>query len=146
LNIGDQEALRLDFQRIRQFLDENAQASQLPWFHSFPKNSCESSSAYLARALEKRHPKLEVSVAKGTGSEGHHFWVEFNGYVMDLTADQFEGCESPLFDFAPNPLQGQYWEVEHMSAEIAWANLGTGCVEFMLLLLKSLEVPFCIER
>jgi hypothetical protein len=130
--------LHSDFKHTHLFFQANAPASNLPWFHSFPHNSCEPSSSYLAKALEKRHPELEVSVVKGDdGTKGNHFWVEANEYVMDLTVDPFDESRPPTFGFAPHPSQKLFAELERMSAETAWVNLGTGCQVFLDSLLQS---------
>ena len=135
-----EQALQLDFQRVLQFLKENAQDSQLPWFHAFPKNSCEAASSYLAKALEVRHPSLVVSVVKGTGKKGNHFWVEVHGFVMDLTVDPFDECRPPIIDFAPHPSHDLFEDIETMCAELAWVTLETGCLQFLGSLQRSLEL------
>ena len=139
MKIDVKDLLYSDFRRTQLFLNKNAQASRLPWFHSFPRNSCESSSSYLARALKKRHPELGISVMKGTGSKGSHFWVEAEGYVLDLTIDPFDEYRPPIFNFAPHPSHKLFDEVEGMSAETAWVTLGAGCQVFFNSLLQSLE-------
>jgi hypothetical protein len=135
-----EQALQSDFQRVNQFLEENAQASKLPWLHSFPKNSCEAASAYLAKALEVRHPSLLISVVKGTGKEGMHFWVEVHGFVMDLTIDPFDESRAPIIDFAPHPSHDLFDEVVSMCAETAWTNLEFGCLKFLESLQRRLEL------
>jgi len=133
-----EDLLHSDFQHTNLFLQANARASNLPWFHSFPHNSCEPSSSYLAKALEKRHPELDVSVVKGDGgSKGNHFWVEAGQYVMDLTVDPFDESRPPTFGFAPHPSHKFFSELERMSTETAWENLGTGSQAFLELLLQS---------
>lgn len=139
MKIDLDDPLYSDFRRTQMFLKKNARASRLPWFNSFPKNSCEPSSSYLARALEKRHPELGISIMKGSGSKGSHFWVEAGEYVMDLTVDPFDEYRSPIFDFAPHPSHELFVELERLSVETAWTNLGTGCQDFLNSLLRSLE-------
>lgn len=76
---------------------------------------------------------------KGSDSKGSHFWVEAGEYVMDLTVDPIDEYRSPVFDFAPHPSHELSVELERMSVETAWANLGTGCQDFFNSLLRSLE-------
>lgn len=79
-----------------------------------------------------------MSVVKGDdGTKGNHFWVEANEYVMDLTVDPFDESRPPTFGFAPHPSQKLFAELERMSAETAWVNLGTGCQVFLDSLLQS---------
>jgi hypothetical protein len=137
---GKEQALHSDFLRALLYLEENAQKSRLPWFNSFPKNSCEPSSSYLAKTLEKRHPALKVSIVRGSAQKkGDHFWVEADGYVMDITIDPFDECRPPIFKLAPHPSHEFFDNVEHMNSETAWVRLESGCLEFLGLLLKDLE-------
>ncbi|KPA20247.1 hypothetical protein shim_32350 [Shimia sp. SK013] len=57
---------------------------------------------------------------------------------MDLTVDPFDENRLPFFDFAPHPSQELFTELERMSPETAWVNLGTGCQVFLDSLLQSL--------
>lgn len=136
---GDQ--LRQDFLRAQLFLTNFARSSGLPWFHSYPTNSCEAASSYLAVALVRRHLDLKVSVVKGSGSKGHHFWVEADGYVMDLTIDPFNENGSPIFDCIPHPSSHLFSSLGRDEADVAWNNLGTGNQVFLEELLTFLDAP-----
>lgn len=133
--------LRQDFLRAELFLNIFARSSGLPWFHSYPTNSCEAASSYLAVALARRHPDLKVSVVKGSGSKGHHFWVEADGYVMDLTIDPFNENGSPIFDCMPHPSSHLFYFLEGSEPDVAWNNLGTGSQMFLESLLNFLDAP-----
>lgn len=133
--------LRQDFYRAQVFLTNFARSSGLPWFHSYPINSCEAASSYLAVALARRYPDLAVSVVKGSGSKGNHFWVEADGYVMDLTIDPFNENGCPIFDCASHPSSHLFSSLGRDKADAAWKNFGTGSQVFLEALLKFLDAP-----
>ncbi len=72
----------------------------------FPKGCCEISSDLFAYYLEKLRIKAkEICGEYDTGNKetsGRHVWVDVNGLVVDLTADQFFGSTiycGPYTDF-----------------------------------------------
>lgn len=80
--------LRLVFENTHNELDEIG----IPFFYSFPKNSCQGASVYLSLFLTWIFPDASISVVKGSNRkrDEHHYWVELNNEVYDLTNDQFD--------------------------------------------------------
>ena len=79
---------------------------KLPFFEDFPKNCCEGASCFLAFYLMDKYPEKDVSVIHGKSSDGieNHYWVEVDGFIYDLTADQFEEVDKPIYGAKHHPL------------------------------------------
>ncbi|OUR63452.1 hypothetical protein A9Q74_01010 [Colwellia sp. 39_35_sub15_T18] len=72
---------------------------KLPFFDDFPDNCCEGASCFLAFYFMAKFPKKDVFVIHGKSSDGYenHYWVEVDGLIYDLTADQFDEVDKPIF-------------------------------------------------
>ena len=82
----------------------------LPFFHRFPKNSCESASYFLGAFLAQRFPDKEFLVVHGYkhSSDESHYWVEVEGKVIDITADQFSNISQPIYGADKHPLSTKF--------------------------------------
>lgn len=85
----------------------NLNARQLPFFHSFPKNSCERASGLLAVALGRKYPDAEIFliIGRNPSNSEMHFWVEVDEFAIDPTAHQFEEFPAPFVRSRPSPLE-----------------------------------------
>ena len=86
----------------------------LPFFEFFPKNCCEHVSVFLGFYVSLKYPDLQIEIVRGkcetqSGIE-YHLWLEINGQVFDLTLDQFEGYEVPIFGVAEHPMSSEFCE------------------------------------
>ncbi|WP_396235027.1 hypothetical protein [Acinetobacter baumannii] len=62
----------------------------------FPRNFCEEASSLLLIILQQEGIN-DFKLMKGTNIENeHHFWLENDEYVIDLTAHQFDEIISPF--------------------------------------------------
>lgn len=80
--------LRLVFDHTHDELDETG----IPFFYSFPENAGQGASVFLGLFFTWLYPGAVINIVKGshrTRGE-HHYWVELNARVYDLTNDQFE--------------------------------------------------------
>lgn len=82
----------------------------LPFMWQFPINCCERAAALLCVALKKKYPDSQVLYVSGKKLESAdmHFWLEFDGIVLDPTAHQFEDSANPLICFKPSPLESTF--------------------------------------
>ncbi len=73
---------------------ESADRSQLSeGFRGFPTGSCSDASRLLAKFL--KHEGLgEFQVVSGVADFGSHSWLELDGVLVDITADQFAGIDT----------------------------------------------------
>lgn len=82
---------------------------KLPFFEDFPDNCCEGASCFLAFYFMDKFPEKDVFVIHGQSSDGYenHYWVEVDGLIYDLTADQFDEVDKPIYSAKSHPLS--YW-------------------------------------
>ncbi|GAA6169665.1 DUF2026 domain-containing protein [Sessilibacter corallicola] len=65
----------------------------------FPIDHCDFSSYLLTYHLLRLHPDLEIDIVYGLASDDYlenslyHVWIEVNGWLIDITADQFNMIE-----------------------------------------------------
>lgn len=109
------------------FFRREEQVGNLPYVHSFPKNSCELVSAFLAVAIEDKYNGSLVRVAKAycCANNEWHFWIEVGDMVLDATAHQFTAYQHPLVCPRPSPLEVRYPDVERLTPKAALENLGS---------------------
>lgn len=116
----------------------------------FPKNYCEESSLILNRLLNTEGI-VDFKLIKGTNDKNqHHYWLENQKYVIDLTAHQFEETAYPFILVLKNeyPLrivfyqniheitQFPYWEfLENLSSKIK----DTFYSEYKLILINAIH-------
>lgn len=95
---------------VREVFLEYRDSIDLPFFYSFPKNSCESASYFLAALLAQKFPEKEFFVVHGYQhrTDENHFWVEVDGKIIDITADQFKGVKEPLYGVDIHPLVNKF--------------------------------------
>ncbi|AXF77165.1 hypothetical protein LU604_03510 [Erwinia tracheiphila] len=123
--------LRLVFENTHNELDEIG----IPFFYSFPKNSCQGASVYLSLFLTWIFPDASISVVKGSNRkrDEHHYWVELNNEVYDLTNDQFDdwlgeryhGLDLPVYAEKKHPLRNYFFYKEREPAIYAYATFCT---------------------
>ncbi|OCH18776.1 hypothetical protein A6E03_19600 [Aliivibrio sp. 1S128] len=86
-------------EKVRLVFEQNKKAIDLPFFHSFPQNSCESSVCFHAMLVREKFPNMQLEVVLGSNqmNDEHHYWLEVDGLAFDLTCDQFDGIYEPIY-------------------------------------------------
>ncbi len=114
-------SLRSDAIRAGAFFCRPEQVNSVPFVHSFPRDSCEVVSAFLAIAMQKKYSRSTVAVvmAYKSASNEWHFWVDIDGFIVDATAHQFAEYEHPLVCVGPSPLETRFPDVERLQPEAA---------------------------
>ena len=76
---------------VRTYLEDNCHNIKLPFIHKFPKDCCEVTTLILASAISKNKLNSTYFVAKGydRANDVWHYWLEAEGNIIDITADQF---------------------------------------------------------
>jgi hypothetical protein len=64
--------------------------------HRFPKGSCGDASLLLAKYLEENNCG-QFEYICGDRKDHSHAWLEKNGLIIDITADQFQDQDCPIF-------------------------------------------------
>ena len=62
----------------------------------FPKGWCGLASRVLGGVLCKEYPQTEIYYTWGYIDGQSHAWVQFDEYILDITADQFNGITSEI--------------------------------------------------
>lgn len=112
--------IELYAQRLRMFFEKEKETIGLPFFYSFPKNACEGSSCILGLLLMEKYPNLTVEIIHGYSEEPceHHYWVEVENIIYDITADQFDEIESPIYGVVKHPMGQHFIPIERDFASI----------------------------
>lgn len=90
--------LRYESLKIRQMIEEK-RSDDLPLFaNTFPINACKQASLLYCHHLHKlgfdKPIKCVFGISKKRIDEVGHWWVETEGQIIDLTADQFNIIDS----------------------------------------------------
>lgn len=84
LNIRIQEVIYA----VRAALEEQDVQKSYSWFNTFPKGSCMDASILLGILLEE-YGLNGVGYVSAQKGEASHSWLEWDGWIVDITADQF---------------------------------------------------------
>lgn len=123
--IASLTSLQRDAIRAEAFFRRPEQVDNLPFVHSFPKDSCEVVSAFLATAIANKYTgsSVEVAMAYSRPRNEWHFWVEIDNLVLDVTAHQFSEYEHHLVCPRPSPFEQLFPDVEHLAPNSALDRL-----------------------
>lgn len=85
---------------------ENKSNIQLAFIWQFPRNCCEISSLVLGMLLSIEFPDKYIFFIQGSSEirTEHHFWVEIDDEVFDITANQFDEIEKPIYGGQAHPV------------------------------------------
>ncbi len=98
--------------KIRRLFELGKDSIDLPYFRSFPRNSCEGASLFLGAYLKEAFPSCNIVYVKGYDKNSSiHYWLEIDGKIFDPTLDQFDGFESPLWSADLHPLKSVFDDV-----------------------------------
>lgn len=94
----DEAELRAVAEGVRTRLETADLSKAHECFHSFPRGACGATCDVLATVLERRFGVrplwVRAEIREGETWRGSHAWLEVEGFVVDVTADQFG--EAPL--------------------------------------------------
>ena len=86
--------LKAEVYRFRHAIDQYVEREPHPFLTQFPAGCCKHASLLLARyfgEMQRMKPEL-IANGRRINEEGHresHAWLELDGIVIDITADQF---------------------------------------------------------
>lgn len=118
-------SLQSDVSSAETFFCLEYQVETLPFVHSFPRNSCEVVSAFLAVALQSKYASSTVEVVRAydRAMNEWHYWVEVDDFVADATAHQFDEYEHSLVLVGPSPLAARFPDIERLQPQAALHSL-----------------------
>lgn len=99
-------------QQFRKVAKKKELTELLSIFNYFPRGCCEHSSVLFGYYIDLYFPQLGVEIIRGKDIEngGYHFWLEINGKVFDLTIDQFEEADTPVYGLEQHPMSDIFCE------------------------------------
>ncbi len=106
--IGD---IRQSASNLVSFFKQNKMTEIYPYPRSYfyPEGCCESVSLIFNFLMKAEYPSAKARVVRGTNTKHeHHFWLEIEGLIFDLTAHQFENIEAPILGEKSSPLTREY--------------------------------------
>jgi hypothetical protein len=104
------EGVSKDAIKLRTVLSKFKNELKLPFLHGFPHNCCEIVSHLFAELIHDKYPESDIRIVEARNyiKAECHFWVTVNGYVYDLTSDQFDSFNGPILGVKENPLSEQF--------------------------------------
>jgi len=136
--------------RVRAVFQSDREKIELPFFSGFPKNSCRGASIFLGYLLNERFPDSMVQLIHGSNryKNEHHYWLEVDGYIFDITADQFDQFSSPIYASLTNPLQIHFPVIERSCVIESYNDyeiedkLKRDILDALRLMQQSCKLPF----
>lgn len=99
--------------KIRGFFEKAQGNIDLPGFWRFPTGACEGASLFLGYMLKELFPESNIDYIKGYKISGMmHFWLDIDGFIYDITADQFPQVDSPIYAARVQPLAAIFNDLE----------------------------------
>ncbi|MEC4727680.1 hypothetical protein HWQ46_19220 [Shewanella sp. D64] len=128
-------------QRLRGIFEAEAANIELPNFIHFPKNCCQLASLYLGVLINARFPTAHIELIHGCNKLMHenHYWLVVNGFSYDITADQFDGVNMPLYAGLSNPLMASFSTQQSTELMLAFNEYNKLDKEKKLTVLDELE-------
>jgi len=107
--------------KIRELFNKAQGNIDLPGFWRFPTGACEGATLFLGNILKELFPESEITYVKGYKPSGSmHFWLDVDGFIYDITADQFPEIEAPIFGGETQPLEAIFSRLEKTAIEVAF--------------------------
>lgn len=131
--------LAIDTHNLIQAHHQELHKLRMPFFYSYPQNSCQGSSILLGSILQRIYPYESIKIVHGRtrnpNINEHHFWLEFKSRIYDLTISQFADyfpnelyqVEMPLYAAAKHPLRNHFFYKNRYELGIAY---GLFCLDY----------------
>ncbi|MBL4831305.1 MAG: hypothetical protein JKY55_15640 [Aliivibrio sp.] len=88
------ESIEREAQKVRDTIEACDKNSQMMITESFPVMNCKLAAMLLAFHFLKKWNDIEIVCVSGIGENMvSHAWLEINGYVIDITGDQYNEIE-----------------------------------------------------
>ena len=107
--------------KTRSYLEDHKETHDLPFISRFPIDSCEIASLVLGYIFKEEYPTIDIFIVKAEKpGSGRHFWIEARGDIFDLTADQLDHINTPIFgeSLASQPHEYTIYEKNEISTEL----------------------------
>jgi len=82
-------------EKFRSAIEVNKEKLGIEWFSRFPRGCCGDTSLILAKYLDEKRFGVAYYVPGMLGPQSHG-WLELDGWIIDITADQFDSIEDKI--------------------------------------------------
>ncbi|MDE9569610.1 hypothetical protein [Xenorhabdus bovienii] len=108
--------LATDIRKIFEQEHQKINDMGIPFFYSFPINSCQGTSVFLGMVAQQFFPDADIKIVLGGDrkNEDFHYWLEIDKKVYDLTVDQFISWMDKQYNCPDKPI---YAEKKHPLAK-----------------------------
>lgn len=104
------ENLLIECLKVRKAFEDAAKHNMLPdqRFYLFPGGTCLISTLVLAQHLQRFDDKDAFLIVSGENQNTSHAWLEYDGYIIDVTADQFPEIDEPVYITTDRKFHSQF--------------------------------------
>ena len=81
---------------VRNALDIERKKGTFGYIPNYPAGLCGYASYALGYVLHEMYPDKDIYQVGGDRNGGHHSWVEYDCWIIDITADQFKDSENSI--------------------------------------------------
>ncbi|WP_323855341.1 hypothetical protein [Xenorhabdus koppenhoeferi] len=98
--------LATDIRKIFEIEHQRINDMRIPFFCSFPVNSCQGASVFLCMAAQQFFPNTDIKIVLGGDRKGEYFdyWLEIDKKVYDLIVDQFISWMDEQYNCPDKPI------------------------------------------
>lgn len=131
--------LAIDTHNLMQTHHQKLNNMGMPFFASYPVNSCQGCSILLGSILQRIYPYESIKIIHGKtrnpNMDEHHFWLEFKSRIYDLTIAQFsdyfpnelDQIKMPIYAASKHPLRNHFFYKDRYELSIAY---GLFCLDY----------------
>ena len=87
-------------------------------FNSFPEGACGNASDFLSEWLITKNLGV-FEYVWGTRKGFSHGWLEIDGYIIDITGDQFSDFNDPVYIGTDKEFHGTFEEQQRSAPEVS---------------------------
>lgn len=124
--------IKIEAEKARAIFEQHSIDISHTFFGGFPRGACGNASDFLAYWLKKQGV-TGVEYVNGYRGEQSHGWLEHDGYIIDITADQFDEISERVY-FSQNRNFHNSFTEQHRSEPSVSPILGDSLNRFLELM------------
>ena len=110
--------------KVREVLEVFSRTAQAKhyYFADFPKGCCGATTNILGHILHSYDSSGLFEYVCREDEKTTHAWLEYNGLVIDITADQFEECTEKVIVTSDKSFYNRFW-IDNLRKRIAESEM-----------------------
>ena len=124
----NQDTYNLILEECKQFrlsIEECKNKIGLDWFKDFPNGCCGDTALLLGKYLHEKGFGIPYYVSGWMGKKSHA-WLELDGLIIDITADQFENISETVIVVRESDFHEEFKEVEKVLYNVLFSGENFG--------------------